>query len=93
MPWSGWLTSGDAVKQELAKEGVLPFSRFFASDWPMNAPSGALFLHWLVTTAVIMGSVTSDTYTFVTNMFLYSGSIIKCKADALPAVTSPRARC
>ncbi len=30
------------VKQELAKEGILPFSRFWASDWPFNAPSGWL---------------------------------------------------
>ena len=73
----------DVVKQELGKEGVLPLARFFASDWPMNAPTGALFLHWLVTSAVILGSATSDTYTFVTNMFLYSGSIIKCRKPPL----------
>ncbi|KAK5663901.1 hypothetical protein OQA88_112 [Cercophora sp. LCS_1] len=76
------------VKQELAKEGVLPFSRFWASDWPFNAPSGAIFLHWLVTMALILGSqVGSDSatnvgristvYTFVTNVFIYTGNWIK----------------
>jgi hypothetical protein len=78
------------VKQELAKEGILPFSRFWASDWPFNAPTGAIFLHWLVTTALILGSQVgpggrstspisqiSTVYTFVTNVFIYTGNWIK----------------
>ena len=65
------------VKQELAKEGVLPWPRFWASDWPFNAPSGAIFLHWIFTSALILGSDTSDVYTFVTNVFIYSGNWIK----------------
>jgi phosphatidylinositol 4-kinase len=65
------------VKQELAKEGVLPWSRFWASDWPFNAPTGAIFLHWIFTSALILGSQTSDVYTFVTNVFIYSGNWIK----------------
>ncbi|KAK0621216.1 amino acid permease-domain-containing protein [Bombardia bombarda] len=65
------------VKQELAKEGILPFSRFWASDWPKHAPTGAIFLHWIFTTALILGSQTSDVYTFVTNIFIYSGNWIK----------------
>jgi phosphatidylinositol 4-kinase len=65
------------VKQELAKEGVLPWSRFWASDWPFNAPSGAIFLHWIFTSALILGSDTSDVYTFVTNVFTYSSNWIK----------------
>lgn len=77
------------VKQELAKEGILPFSRFWASDWPFNAPSGAIFLHWMLTTALILGSQVgpggnaspvaqiSVVYTFVTNVFIYTGNWIK----------------
>ncbi|KAK0645905.1 amino acid permease-domain-containing protein [Cercophora newfieldiana] len=78
------------VKQELAKEGILPFSRFWASDWPFNAPTGAIFLHWLITTALILGSQVgpggtsvspvaqiSVVYTFVTNVFIYTGNWIK----------------
>lgn len=65
------------VKQELAKEGILPFSRFWASDWPMHAPSGAILLHWIFTTALILGSQTPDVYSFVTNVFVYSGNWIK----------------
>jgi len=65
------------VKQEFAKEGILPFSRFWSSDWPKNAPSAAIMLHWLFTVALILGSKTSDTYTFVTNIFIYSGNWVK----------------
>ncbi|KAK4123261.1 hypothetical protein N657DRAFT_672263 [Parathielavia appendiculata] len=50
------------VKQELAKESVLPWARFWASNWPFNAPSGAIFLHWISTCALILGSHTTDVY-------------------------------
>jgi hypothetical protein len=72
------------VKQELAKEGVLPLSRFWASDWPFNAPSGAIFLHWIFTSALILGSQTSDVYVFVTNVFIYSGNWIKGRSSSHP---------
>lgn len=65
------------VKQELAKEGILPFSRFFASDWPFNAPSGAIFLHWLFSVILIVGLNLPELYTFVTNIFVYTGNWIK----------------
>jgi len=65
------------VKQELAKEGILPFSRFFASDWPLNAPTTAIFLHWLFSVVLILGSSTSDAYTFVTDVFIYTSNCIK----------------
>ncbi|KAH6624242.1 phosphatidylinositol 4-kinase-like protein [Chaetomium sp. MPI-SDFR-AT-0129] len=65
------------VKQELAKEGVLPWSRLWASDWPFNAPTGAIFLHWIITVIFILGSHTDDVYAFATNVFVYSGNWIK----------------
>lgn len=65
------------VKQELAKEGILPFSRVFASDWPFKAPSGAILLHWIFTVVFILGSVSSDSYLFVTLLFIYTGNWIK----------------
>lgn len=65
------------VKQEFAKEGILPFSRFWASDWPFSAPTGAIFLHWLFTIALILGSATKATYTFVTALFIYTQTWVK----------------
>ena len=35
------------VNQELAKEGVVPFGRFWASNWPFGSPSGGLLLHFI----------------------------------------------
>jgi hypothetical protein len=79
------------VKQELAKEGVLPWSRFWASDWPFNAPTGAIFLHWIITSALILGSQTPDVYTFVTNVFVYSGNWIKGECCLLLSPLAPLA--
>ena len=45
------LSRGD---QELAKEGMLPFSRFWASSWPTGAPSAALFLVFFYTSFIIV---------------------------------------
>lgn len=72
------------VKQELAKEGVLPWPRFWASDWPFNAPSGAILLHWIFTCALILGSNTMVVYEFATSIFIYSGNWIKGKLLSPP---------
>lgn len=37
------LTYFDSAKQELGKEGVLPFSKFWARDWPARAPTGEYY--------------------------------------------------
>lgn len=34
------LAYSDPVKQELGKEGILPFSKLWACDWPARAPTG-----------------------------------------------------
>ncbi|KAI0171910.1 amino acid transporter [Hypoxylon sp. FL1284] len=65
------------VKQELAKEGVLPFLRFFASDWPIQTPTGGIFLHWLFSVVLIVGPRTDDAYPFLTNLQTYTQSIVK----------------
>ena len=41
--------------------------------------TGAILLHWLFTTALILGSQTADVYTFVTDIFIYSGNWVKGK--------------
>lgn len=65
------------VKQEFAKEGVLPFSRIWSSDWPVKAPSGGILLHWLFSVVLIIGPKTSDVYPFVTYLSAYTQSWIK----------------
>lgn len=44
------------VHQELAKEGLLPFSRFWASAWPTGSPSAAMLLLFSVSFSVIVAT-------------------------------------
>ncbi|KAK4161326.1 amino acid transporter [Cladorrhinum sp. PSN259] len=64
--------AGSRVKQELAKEGILPFSKFFASDWPNKTPTGGLLLHWAFTVILVVGPKNSDAYAFVSFLYAYS---------------------
>lgn len=62
------------VNQELAKEGLLPFSQFWASNWPFNAPTASLFLHWLVTVIVLVAPPAGPAYNFLVNLYTYPGA-------------------
>lgn len=62
--------------QELGREGVLPFSRFWASSKPFNAPLPGLFEHWLVTVITILAPPPGDAYNFVLNLISYPLAII-----------------
>ncbi|KEY71173.1 hypothetical protein S7711_02287 [Stachybotrys chartarum IBT 7711] len=71
------------LNQELAKEGLLPFSRFWATNKPFNAPSAALFLHWLVTVIVLVGPPpTGPAYGFIVNLYTYPGAWINAFVTA-----------
>jgi amino acid transporter len=50
------------VNQELAKEGVIPFGRFWASSWPRGAPGAGLLLHFIPSFIVIVAIPTGDAY-------------------------------
>jgi amino acid transporter len=64
------------VNQELAKEGVIPFPKFWASTWPVGAPSAALFLHWIPSFIVIVALPFGDAYDFILDVEGYPGSVI-----------------
>lgn len=76
------IVNAPPVKQELGKEGVLPFSKFFASDWPIKTPTGGLLLHWFFTIILIVGPRNRDAYAFVS--FLYAYSQIWIQRKRLP---------
>ncbi|KAI9750738.1 MAG: hypothetical protein M1815_001596 [Lichina confinis] len=65
------------VKQEFGKQGLFPFSRLWASDWPCQAPTGGIFLHWLFTCIVIVGPSVKDAYPFVSTLHVYTQSWVK----------------
>ena len=50
--------------QELGREGILPFSRVWASNWPFNAPFMGLFEHWLVSVIIMLAPPPGDAYNF-----------------------------
>lgn len=64
------------LNQELAKEGLLPFSRFWASIKPFNAPASALFLHWLVTVIILVAPPAGPAYNFIVDLYTYPGTWI-----------------
>ncbi|PHH67378.1 hypothetical protein CDD81_147 [Ophiocordyceps australis] len=60
------------MNQELAKEGLLPFSFFWASNKPFNTPAAALWLHWTVTVLVLVAIPMGPAYTLVVNLYIYA---------------------
>ncbi|KAF2029470.1 high-affinity methionine permease-like protein [Setomelanomma holmii] len=64
------------LNQEFAKEGLLPWSRFWASKKPFDAPAPALFLHWLITVIVLVAPPAGPAYNFITDLYTYPGAWI-----------------
>ncbi|KAH8890092.1 amino acid transporter [Thozetella sp. PMI_491] len=64
------------VNQELAKEGLLPYSKLWASNKPFRAPAASLFLHWLVTVIVLIAPPAGPAYNFIVNLYTYPGTWI-----------------
>lgn len=59
------------VNQELAKEGVVPFGRFWASNWPFGSPSGGLLLHF-IPSFIILVAIPFGKYKYLPCMSCYS---------------------
>jgi hypothetical protein len=64
------------VNQELAKEGVIPFPKFWASSWPFGSPSSGLLLHFIPSFIVIVAIPFGDAYNFILDLEGYPGSVI-----------------
>ncbi|ORY61480.1 amino acid permease [Pseudomassariella vexata] len=64
------------LNQEFGKEGLLPFSWFWASIKPFNAPAAALFLHWIVTVIILLAPPAGPAYNFIVDLYTYPGAWI-----------------
>ncbi|KAI0835650.1 amino acid permease-domain-containing protein [Hypoxylon sp. FL0890] len=64
------------VNQELAKEGVIPFPRFWASGWPVGSPSAGLLLHFIPSFIVIVAIPFGDAFNFIVDVEGYPTSVI-----------------
>lgn len=63
------LFSQGRINQELGREGVLPFSKFWASNKPFRSPLAGLALQWFVTLIVILAPPGGDSYNFLLSTF------------------------
>jgi amino acid transporter len=66
------------VKQQIARQCVIPFSKFFGSeDTQFETPMGALILHWVFNTIWIIGTPnTSDGYGFIIGIPIYGQAFV-----------------
>lgn len=60
-----WTADSLAVIQALGREGVLPFSRFWASNRPFNSPAAGLLQHYLLCVFVMLVPPPGDAYNFL----------------------------
>ncbi|KAG5978989.1 hypothetical protein E4U55_005688 [Claviceps digitariae] len=64
------------LNQELAKEGVIPFPRFWASNWPLGSPSSGLLLHLIPSLIVIVAIPFGNAYNFLVDLVGYPASVM-----------------
>lgn len=64
------------VNQELAKEGVIPYPKFWASSWPFGSPSAGLLLHFIPSFIVIIAIPFGDAYNFIIDLEGYPASVM-----------------
>ncbi|KIK91291.1 hypothetical protein PAXRUDRAFT_149821 [Paxillus rubicundulus Ve08.2h10] len=71
---AGLFTQGRLV-QELGREGVLPYSSFFASNKPFNAPFAGLFTRYIVSVLLMTFAPPGDAYLLLVNYYAYPLSL------------------
>ncbi|KAK1215538.1 hypothetical protein PQX77_021840 [Marasmius sp. AFHP31] len=64
------------VIQELGREGLLPFSSFFASNKPFDAPLAGLFSQYVVSCILMILPPPGDVYMFMITLSSYASSLV-----------------
>ncbi|KAF7295442.1 High affinity methionine permease [Mycena indigotica] len=72
---AGQFTQGRVI-QELGREGILPYSGFFASNKPFNAPLAGLLTQYIVSCLFVLGPPPGDAYLFMISTSSYSLALI-----------------
>ncbi|KAL4763638.1 high affinity methionine permease [Aspergillus foveolatus] len=70
------------IVQELGREGVLPFSKFWASNKPFRSPAAGLFEHWVVSVIIMLAPPPGDAYNFLVNLISYPLAIVNVFVSA-----------
>jgi hypothetical protein len=75
------------VIQELGREGVVPYSEFFASNKPFGAPFPGLFTQYLVSCMFLLLIPPGDAYLFmISRAFLFSLKLDSVNVDRLSSI-------
>ncbi|KIY61698.1 high-affinity methionine permease [Cylindrobasidium torrendii FP15055 ss-10] len=59
------------VFREVARQGVFPFSKFFASTKPFGTPAAPMLLKFILTTIVIIGPPAGDAFNLIVSIQTY----------------------
>ncbi|KAG7887853.1 hypothetical protein KL936_003871 [Ogataea polymorpha] len=59
------------MNQEIFREGFLPFSRFFASNWPFGAPLRALLFPLVISCFFLLIPTPDNVYDYIVNLESY----------------------
>ncbi|SCU81408.1 LANO_0B02982g1_1 [Lachancea nothofagi CBS 11611] len=70
------------IIQQLGREGVLPFSNFFASSKPFDSPLVGLLQHFIVCVVTIIAPPPGDAYNFILNLISYPMNVINLAVSA-----------
>jgi amino acid transporter len=62
--------------QEIGREGVIPFSKLWASNKPRDAPFMGLFEHWVVSVIIMLAPPPGDAYNFLLNVISYPLAVV-----------------
>ncbi len=74
-----------AVKQEIARLGIIPFPAYFAKSTRYNTPGPALLLHFIFSTVFIIATPLSnaDGYLVFSTVFYYDRTIVASKCPVM----------
>ncbi|KAJ9100701.1 hypothetical protein QFC20_005394 [Naganishia adeliensis] len=64
------------LNQALGRDGLIPFSKVFASNRPFKAPLAGLSWHVLVTLIILLTPPAGDAYNFVLNLSSYPLNVV-----------------
>lgn len=56
------------INQELAKEGVIPWPKLWASNWPCKSPLGSLVLHFIPSAVIILAPPPGEIYALIIDL-------------------------
>ncbi|BDD64038.1 hypothetical protein MAP00_008886 [Monascus purpureus] len=76
------LFSQGRIVQELGREGILPFSKVWASNRPFKSPAAGLFEHYIMSVVILLAPPPGDAYNFLLNLISYPLSIVNIFVSA-----------